>query len=271
MIKRRYLIITFSFALILFNSCANNHNKLLKSQDHDAKYEAAVKAFEKEDYFHASQLFENLLMYYRGRQKAEIVAFYYAKSLMGMKDYYSAGYQFESFYKRFPFSANAEEALFLAADCKYKESPDYTLDQTLTKEAMKDFQSYVDKYPESERVVLANKLMDELREKLIKKDYESAYLYYKTGKFQSAQVMLRLFLNNYPDSKYRQDAMYYIIDAGYELASNSVEKKQKERFETVVSDCKKYETLFVEQSNVRKNRLTYIYEQSKKKLGNIEK
>jgi outer membrane protein assembly factor BamD len=260
-----------AFFVVILTSCGNKYNKLLKSSDHDTKFEMAVKAFEKGDYFHASQLFENLLMYYRGRQKAESVAFYYAQSLMGMKDYYSAGYQFENFYKRFPFSIKAEEALFLTASCKAKESPDYNLDQTLTKEAFKNFQIYIDKYSQSERVSEVNKIMDELREKLMKKDYETAYLYYKTGNWQSAQVTLRLFLNNYPDSKYRQDAMYCIINAGYELATNSVESKQRERYETVVSDYNKYATLFSDNDNFHKNRLIYIYEQTKKKLDEISK
>src|SRR5574344_2528013 len=131
----------FSFVAILvcivFCSCASKHQKLLKSNDHDAKYAAAIKAYNEKDYFHATQLFENLLLYYRGRENAESVTLSYAKSLMGSKDYYSAAYQFENFARWFPFSKDAEEAMFQAAYCKYLESPDYELDQTLTKESLK--------------------------------------------------------------------------------------------------------------------------------------
>ena len=45
----------------LLSSCASKHKKLLSSNDNDAKYEAAVKAYNEGDYFHADQLFENLL------------------------------------------------------------------------------------------------------------------------------------------------------------------------------------------------------------------
>jgi outer membrane protein assembly factor BamD len=251
-------------------SCANEHNKLLKSNDQDKKYEVAVAALEKKDYFHASQLFENLLLYYRGRQKAESVAYYYAQSLLGMKDYYSAGYQFESFYKRFPYSVNAEEALYQSAYCKYHQSPEYTLDQTLTKEAIRDFQTFVDKYPSSPRVQEANKIMDELRDKLIQKDYEAAFLYYKTGKYQSAQVMFKMFLNDYPDSKYRKDVMYYIILADYELASNSVENKQKARYETVIADYQKYAASFTDKDKSKSDKLLNIYNLSRKELEQIK-
>ena len=45
---------------------------------------------------------------------------------------------------------------------------------------MDAFQEYIEKYPNSERVAEANKLMDELRENLIEKDYQNAFNYYKT-------------------------------------------------------------------------------------------
>ena len=237
------LITILTFTLVL--SCGSSkHKKLLKSNDHDAKYTAAVAAFEKQDYFHATQLFENLLLYYRGRDKAESVNLYYAKSLLGSGDYYGAGYQFENFVRWFPFSKDAQEALFQAAYCKYLESPNYSLDQTLTKESLQQFQLFIDKYPSSPKVKEANKYMDILRDKLIRKDYENAYNYYKTGNYQSAQSSLKTFLNTYPDAKYREDAMYYIILAGYKFADNSISDKKQERFQSVINEFQKFEALY---------------------------
>jgi outer membrane protein assembly factor BamD len=240
----RHLSIVLVLISLLLVSCASKHKKLLKSNDHDAKYVAAVKAYDQQDYFHATQLFENLLLYYRGRDKAESVNLYYAKSLLGSKDFYSAGYQFENFVKWFPFSKDAEEALFQAAYCKYLESPKYSLDQHLTKESFAQFQAFINKYPNSPKVTEANKYMDILREKLIQKDYETAYNYYKTGNYQSAQFALKAFLNEYPDAKYREEAMYYIILAGHKFASNSIEDKKKERYQSVMLDYQKFASLY---------------------------
>ena len=236
----------------MLTSCASSrHKKLLKSNDNDAKYEAAVKAYEQKDYFHATQLFENLLMFYRGRDKAESVNLYYAKSLLGSGDYYTAGYQFENFVKWFPYSKDAEEALYQAAYCKYLESPKYSLDQTLTKESLKDFQSYIEKYPHSKRVQDANKIMDELRGKLIRKDYETAYNYYKTGNYQSAQFALKNFLNDYPDANYREEAMYYVVLAGFKYAENSINDKKQERLEAAINDYQKFEALYPESTKLK--------------------
>lgn len=261
--KAFYIICT----LVLFASCASTskHNKLLKSNDQNAKYEAAMKAYEKGDYMHANQLFENLLLYSRGRDMSEKVNLYYAKSLLGSKDYYSAGYQFESFVKWFPYSQYAEEALFQTAYCKYLESPETSLDQTLTKQSINAFQEYIEKYPKSERVAEANKLMDKLREKLIEKDYQNAYNYYKTMQYQAACVSFKNFLNDYPDlTEKREDAMYYIVLAGYEFARNSVENKLKERYETVILDYERYSVVFSNMKDKKKQeQLKKIYNESK--------
>ena len=252
---------------VLFLSCVSTskHNKLLKSNDQEAKYEAAMKAYEKGDYMHANQLFENLLLYSRGRDMAEKVNLYYAKSLLGGKDYYSAGYQFESFVKWFPYSQYAEEALFQAAFCKYLESPESSLDQTLTKQSIDAFQQYIEKYPKSERVAEANKLMDELRDKLIEKDYQNAYAYYKTMQYHAAVVSFKNFLNDYPDlTDKRENAMYYIVLAGYEFARNSVEDKLKERYEALILDYERYSVVFSNMKDKKKQeQLEKIYNESK--------
>ena len=44
---------------------------MMKSTDMEAKYNAAVKYYEKKDYYHALQLFEELITVYRGTSKAE--------------------------------------------------------------------------------------------------------------------------------------------------------------------------------------------------------
>lgn len=243
--KRVFGVVFALVFVLMFSSCASKHKKLLKSNDNEAKYQAAIKAYEQGNYYHATQLFENLIFYYRGKSQAEDVNMYYGKSLMGSKDYYAAGYQFENFVRWFPYSPQAEEALYLSAYCKYMESPDFYLDQTLTKESMKAFQDYLDKYPESPRVNEANKCFDELRLKLIKKDYTTAYNYYKVEQYQAAHVALTNFLTKYSDqTQYRQDAMYYIVLSGYYYAKKSVIEKQKERWNSMILDYERYAALF---------------------------
>ncbi|MBQ9253697.1 MAG: outer membrane protein assembly factor BamD [Bacteroidales bacterium] len=270
---RRYIyniLVLLSVGLLF--SCQSSHKKLLNSNNNDAKYEAAVKAYEKGDYYKANQLFENLILYFRGKDKAEDVNMYYGKSLMEDGQYYVAGYQFENFVRWFPYSPKAEEALYLSAYCKYKESPDFYLDQTLTQESIKAFKDYIAKYPESPRVQEANKCLDELRMKLIQKDYTQAYNYYKVGQYQAAQTALKGFINKYADqTKYRQDAMYYIVLADYHFAMGSVEEKKKERWNNMILDYERYQALFENFTDKTKiEDLKSKYEFAKKELENLK-
>ena len=139
------------------------------------------------------------------------------------------------------------------------------MDQTLTKQSIDAFQQYIEKYPKSERVAEANKLMDELRDKLIEKDYQNAYAYYKTMQYHAAVVSFKNFLNDYPDlTDKRENAMYYIVLAGYEFARNSVEDKLKERYEALILDYERYSVVFSNMKDKKKQeQLEKIYNESK--------
>lgn len=233
----------FALLFLLLTSC-DNVNKLVKSNDSEAKYQAAVRYYDNGQYIQAIQLFENLFVQYHGKEHAEDIAWRYSMALFKTKDYYTAGYQFRNFFKRYPYSANAEEALFLSAMCKYYESPEYNLDQQQTKEAITAFESYVDRYPQSTHVPEINNYLDELRNKLMRKDYEIAYNYYETEQYHAAYVSLGRFLGNYPDSPYKEKAMFFMLSAGYKYAIGSTEEKKRERLQQVVNDFDRFAASF---------------------------
>ena len=255
---KRY-ILYLTVVLFFVAGCAGSFQKLLKGTDNEAKYEAAMKAYNEEAYHKASQLFESILLYYRGPGKAETVHFYYAKSLMGLKDYYNAGYQFRSFAKLFPYSPFAEEAIYLGGYCKYIESPDYSLDQTVTRDAVQELETYVRKFPSGEHVDKAKQMMEVLKDKLIRKDYENAYNYYKIGAYQAAQTALKQFLKDHPSSSHEEEAMYYVVKSGFSLAENSIESKKKERFEQALKDYRQYMPLL--HNDKYKNSLSAVCKQ----------
>lgn len=265
--KRMLCYLPMLVIAMLLCGC-NGTEKLLKSNDIDEKFEAAMKYYNDNSYSRAAQLFENLTLHYRGRDHAEDIAWYYGKCMMAEGDYYLAAYQFQTFAHRFPYSARAEEAAFLSAKCKYQESPEYSLDQTLTKEAVADFELFAEHYPNSNHLPEVNDCLDELRQKLMLKDYEIAYNYYVVESYHAAYVSLNNFLNLYPDSPKREEAMYYLIRSGYEYAINSREDKVKERLQLVVNDFDKFATTFKNSRYL--STCQSIYTKSKARLAEIE-
>jgi outer membrane protein assembly factor BamD len=174
-------------------------------------------------------LFEQIQAFFKGTDKAEKIAYYNANCYYKQKDYILGGYYFKSFSTNFSTSVYAEEALYLSAYCSYLESPRSSLDQTSTKEAISSLQVFINQYPKSARIAECNKLIDELRAKLEKKDIDIAMLYYRMSDYKAAVVSLNNVLKDYPDTKSKELILYSILQAKYQYAINSVYDKRTER------------------------------------------
>lgn len=217
-------------ASVLMISCGQ-YRKVLKSSDIKLKYSTAVTLYEKGDYHRAMQLFDELLIYYRGTDTSEKINYYYAYCYFGEEDYLEAGYYFTKFTSTFPTSKYAEECTYMSAYCQYLYSPEYGLDQTISIDAIKQMQLFINQYPKSTRVAKCNEIIDELRYKLEKKEFETARLYYKIQSYQAAYIAFKNVLKDYPDTKHKEEVYFYMLSSSYLYAQNSIETKKKERLE----------------------------------------
>lgn len=226
----RRLILPVLALLLGLNTACSEYQKVLKSTDPEYKFEKAVEYFEAEKYQRAYPLFDNLLKVYRGTEKAAEVYFYFAETSFYMEDYILAAYHYENFAKTFPNHEKTEDAYYMVGYCYYLQSPRPNLDQTYTMKAINQLQLFVNLYPRSEKLLSANELIESLREKLETKAFERAQLYYKTEHYQAAVVAFNNVLDEYPDTQYREDALYYRLVAAYRLADNSIPDKKLQRF-----------------------------------------
>ena len=221
--------IGFLLVIILMSSCSE-YQKLLKSGDSQAMYKKAVEYYNNGDYTKASNLFDGIRMVFQGTSKAQSVAYYRSFCSYNQKDYEVAAELFKQFVSIYPESSYVEECLYMIGYCNFLASPKARLDQTVTEKAMESFQLYLSRYPNSSRKEQIHEYMDEMRDKLSYKDYLSARNYYLREKYKSAVVSLENCLKDYPGSKYREEIMYMLFNSKYEMAVNSVEDKQYERY-----------------------------------------
>jgi outer membrane protein assembly factor BamD len=221
------------FSILLLASCSK-YQKLLKSSDNDLKYEQAIKFYEKKDYYRALQLFDQLNAFFKGTEKAERIAYYYAYCYYNQDDYLMGSYYFKRFATNYPKSPYSEECAYMAAYCNYQESPRSSLDQTSTHDAIKELQLFINMYPASEKVAKANTLIDELRAKLEKKAYDIGLLYYKMYDFKAAIVTFKNVIKDFPDTPHREDLLFYILKSNFKYASKSIDTKRKERFTATI-------------------------------------
>jgi outer membrane protein assembly factor BamD len=216
-------------------SCGN-YQKVVKSTDYEYKLKKAKEYYDGKQYGRSSQLYQELVNIYRGTNRADQIYYYLAKSFYGQKDYTLASHYFRLLLKEFPRSLYGEESQYMIGYCLYLDSPNPRLDQKTTNEAMDALQLFLNFYPNSTKVPEVNQLIEKLREKLVYKSYLTSKLYYDLQDYRAAVISLTNSLKEYPDSKYREELMFYLFKANYLLAVNSIEEKQRERLSNVIDE-----------------------------------
>ncbi len=244
--------------LLVFSlfSCSE-YQKVLTSNDYDLKYKKANEYYDKKDYTRASTLFEELIPVYRGTEKAEEVEYRYAYCYFNQQDYIMAGYYFKNFVVSHPNSSKAEECAFMIAYCYYEDSPGSSLDQSNTLKAIDELQMFMNQNPTSTRVAECNRLIDELRDKLVKKSFDNASLYFKLSEFKAAITAIENSLKEYPDTQYREELLFLLLKANNELAKNSVTLKVKERFQATSEAYLNFHDEFPESKHLKEAERIY--------------
>lgn len=262
--KFRNLFVAFA-ALVAVCSCKSQYEILLNSNDVDAKYEAAFNYYNDGKYSKAASLFESLSVLTNGTERDDTVRYYWGLSNYKFKDYYTAETNFEQFIESYPRSPFTSEARFLRLDCLFRSTYRYELDQTPTYKAINAISEYILEYPSNTHMKECRDMLVELNERLDRKAYEGAKLYYKMEDYLASRVAFRNVLKDDAENVYREDILYYIAMSSYKYAYLSVPAKQKERYLTFVDDYYNFVGELPE-SHYRKE-LDNVYRKAQKALG----
>lgn len=235
---------------VVFASCGE-YNKILKSTDYELKYTYAKKYFDEKKYGRSITLLEELLPILKGGPHAQESLFLLAQSFFYDKNYTSATQYYTAYYTTYPKGDYTESARYNAAYAMYLDSPDPRLDQTSTYKAIQAFQNFMEFYPQSDKVQLAQEYMFELQEKLAYKDYMAARLYFNLGdymgnNYESCVITSREALKAYPFSKLSEEFQILILRSRYELAVNSIDERKPIRFREIIDEYFNYQNMFPE-------------------------
>ncbi len=249
----RYIIVLL-FALAL-TSCGE-YQRVLKSNDYDYKLEYAKRAFDQKKYVQASTVLTDIVTVFKGTPKAEESLYLLALSHYENKDYVSSAEYFHLYYTRYPKGKYAERARFYSGYGYYLDSPEPQLDQSGTIKAIEELQGFLDYFPRSDKVSIAQNAIFELQDKLTLKQLQNAQLYYNLGNFmgnnyESAVIVARNAIKDYPYSKYKEDLELLILKARYQEASQSIEEKKADRFREVLDEYYSFTNNYPDSPNLK--------------------
>lgn len=256
----------------VFLSSCGEYNKILKSTDYELKYSYAKKYFNSKHYSKAATLLEELVTIFKGTAYAEESLYLLAQSYYGQEDYQTAAQYFQTYYTTYPKGEYTELCRFYSGYGLYLDSPDPRLDQAQTYKAIEQLQLYLEYYPQSERAAEAQDIMFQLQEKLALKELMATRLYFNLGTYMgnnylSCVITAQNALKNYPYTQYREEFMFLIIRAKYELAIVSVDEKLQGRYREVVDEYYTYINEFPEGKYLKQ--VTRFYEYASKRITDV--
>lgn len=215
-----YRRIVFSFIWItmfslLFVSCSKkNVTQYMTSREH---YEYAMKFFTKKNYTKAADEFSLITYKFSGSDIADDAQYYLAECYFRQKDYVSASSEYDRLVSGFPRSEYVERSMYNLVICYKELSPGYALDQKFTYEAVQAIQNFLDLYPKSEKKGQVEEMYAEIKVKLAKKHFESANIYRKISEFEAAIVYYDQVIIDYYDSPYASQSKYWKGYCNYKI------------------------------------------------------
>ena len=235
----RQLIIVLLAAFAL-TSCGE-YTRVQKSTDPDYKLDFAKRAFDQKKYVQAATVLQDVITVFKGTEKAEDALYLLALSHYENKDYPNACTYFKTYYNRFPKGKYTELARFYCGYGYYLDSPEPQLDQSGTIKAIEELQAFLDYFPKSDKVSIAQNSIFELQDKLTLKQLQNAQLYYNLGdymgnNYQSAIIVAQNAIKDYPYSRYKEDLEMLVLKSRYQEAQRSVDEKKTDRFREVVDE-----------------------------------
>lgn len=238
--RNRIYFIGSLVLVLLLSACKTEFEKVRTSGDPQLLLDKANSYFEEGEYQKAQTLYELILPVYRGKRELEDIYYNYAYTYYNLGSYILAAYYFDNFSQTFGNSPRREEIDFMAAYANYQLSPSFRLDQTYTLQAINQLQTFINSYPNSERLNEANALIAGLRLKLEQKAFNAGILYYDIRQYASAIQALENLLKDFPETQRAAEVRYFIVRAAFEYAENSIIEKQIERYSLALEEAERF-------------------------------
>lgn len=131
------------------------------------------------------------------------------------KNYILAALDFKQYYENHynKKSYKSEIGLYNYIYCLYLSSMDYNLDQENSYNAIYGIYEFIKHYSNSEKIGSILIILNILLQKIEKKNFYIAKCYYNIKNYQTAFLLFKDFLVEYPNSKLGKYAFFYALSA----------------------------------------------------------
>ncbi len=242
MVPRKLLSITI-LAIVVFAAGCTGSGRLRYDSPQEA-FEKGKEYFDRGKYDRAAEYFQGVFDFGRTTEEAPEAQLYLARSYYENREYILAANEYTRFLNVYRNDPRAEQAEYERAMSYYRQSPEYELDQTPTEQAITYFQLFLDRFPASELKEDAEERIRELREKLAHKEFAGAELYERRELYEAAALSYVRVFDQYPDTRWADDALLGAIRTYILYSEQSVRGKQQERLQIALDNYERLVQLF---------------------------
>ena len=214
---------------------------------YDTPQEAFDKGMERYNsgkYERAAQYFQGVFDFGRTHEWADDAQLFLARAYRANKEYILAASEYSRFVEIYRSDPRVPIAEFERAMTYTERSPSYQLDQSDTQRGIEVFNLYMQRYPGHDSIAVAERYVQALREKLARKQYNTAQLYERRELYEAAALSFEVVFDKYPDTPWADDALVGAIRAYIAFSDQSFETRQAGRLQQAVDHYQRLLQLF---------------------------
>jgi len=170
-------------------------------------FDIGVAAAERGDYLLAIEAFKRITLDSPLHETADDALVGLADAHRALSDNASAEDAYRRLVSDYPYSPLVPEAEYKLGLTFFQQALPAELDQSMTNQAISQFEFFLATYPESPFVENAEAKVLELRTRLAAKSYDSAMLYFDLHKPVAARLYLEAVVTEYPDTVWARVAL----------------------------------------------------------------
>ncbi len=195
--------VSFIFVLAAFVSGCGS-SEPTEQLSAEKRFTVGMQLFNNGDYLDAIEEFRIVTLQFQGSTVADAAQYYLAECRLMREEYILAAYEYDQLVRTMPSSPYVSKARYKRAMCYYRLSPPSFLDQTYTRKAIDEFQSYIEYNPTDSLVHDAEAKIMEMNTKLAEKDYNDGIIYMRMDFYRAASVYFEDVIERYHDTPYAE-------------------------------------------------------------------
>ena len=206
-------------AALLSAGCGSKNKNVLASGTEPDKYlfEQGSEALSKRRWLRAREYFRQIVDEYPQSRYRPDAKLGLGDAFLGegsIESLIVGGNEFREFLTFYPTHERAHYAQYKLGLSHYEQMLAPQRDQSQTRDALKEFETFVERYPNSSLINEGQAKLQECKDRLSDADYQVGYHYYRSKWYPGAIGRFRSVLKGNPTYT-RRDAVYYFLSDSY--------------------------------------------------------